>query len=879
LAEAAAELAHGVGASDLPILGVGGVGDDHATLGTDTTEIMAAIQGLDGSSGVLVLADLGGAVLAAQTAIELLDGLLQGPVRLLPAPLVEGAVAAAVQIGLGADLDQVAAEALDALTPKREQLLDDPQPAPPAAALPVAQDQRRDLGDEQIERLRIDAAHGLHARPAAALVRILSGFQVQARARRADGGDWVNASSLNRLMLLAIRRGEELELAIRGSETEACRAALREFAARLREQPAVAAADTEGRSTPENGAARGAGTQFDRSTQIEQRPSQGVRDQETRLFQGLGVSPGVSAAPIFAIADHRAPAPSAPPGPRPDPLPVGDTNRLLQPLRLARERLIKHIEAEADRAERQGHREIAEISRAHAGLLADPDLDADTAARLSRLDCDAEQAFQLAAAELGERYGSLDDPYLRARAADVAAVTRRLLTELTPGAAPTNELPKTPAILLLEELTPELALRLDPAWAKGIGAARGSATAHAAIIARGLGLPMLVGLDLEAEQLAELDGRPAILDADAGTLEIGPATGRIAEARARIARAEETRAAQRAMAQRPARLADGAPLPVLANVANAVDCRVAREAGAEGIGLIRTELAFADATLLRDEEAQVRLLGEMLALMAGLPATVRLLDLGADKPPAGLPRPPEANPFLGVRGVRLLLDPSCASLLDTHLRALLRAAHAHPLKLMIPMVAELAEIEAIGRALTLTHQRLQADGIDHAWPLPVGIMVETPAAALQARGLAGHCAFFSIGSNDLTQYVMAAERGSAVLSPLADALHPAVLAAIKATCDGARSLGIPVSLCGEIGADRLALPILVGLGVTALSTSASALAAVKAALSGLDPEQCRALAETALGLDSAAEVRAAARVAVPADRSARKPQLTQIDAD
>lgn len=876
LAQAAAELACGVGTGDLPIVGIGGVGDQHAALGIDTTEIMDAIQKLDGVEGVLVLADLGGAVMAAETAIDLLDGMLKGPARLDPAPLVEGAVAAAIQIRLGADLERVASEALEALTPKRHQLLNaaEPSPAPPAEpgadAHPATPRDDVDVrACERVERFSIESAHGLHVRPAAELVRTLGGFNVRARARRADGGDWVDALSMNRLALLGIRQGDLLEVAVSGADTDACLAAVRRLVAELGGESTTL---TPGAEQDPNDPAPTQSERPAREGQSERADAQQAANAGSGqwVLRGIAVSPGVAAAPLFVVGESQTQPPDASSTPRTEPLEQQQLNPLLQPLRLARDRLTARIQVEAAQAERDGHPEIAEIARAHAVLLVDPDLDTRAARQLGNFHCSPTEAFQFAAAQIADRYRSLDDPYMQARAADVQAVAQRLVAELEPESVPQVRLPATPSIIVVQELSPDLALRLDPALARGVASVRGSATAHGAIIARGLGLPMLVGLPLSAQQLGELAGRPAVLDAGRGTLEIDPPEDRLTRARALVDRAERDTAVQRAAAKGTARLADGTPLPVLANIATAADCRVALAAGAEGIGLLRTELAFADAAVLADEEAQVRVLKEMLALMRGAPATLRLLDLGADKPPPGHPRPLEANPFLGVRGVRLLLARECGSLLETHLRALLRAAQGHAVKLMIPMVVELAEIDAVATALARAHQTLNASGTAHAWPLSLGIMVETPAAALRARELAAHCAFFSIGSNDLTQYVMAAERGNAALSAIGDALHPAVLRAIETTCDGARSHAIPVSLCGEIGSDPDALPVLVGLGISGLSISPAALARVKTAIRGLDPEQCRDLAQQVLTLDSAAEVRAAAHRARgdPQDASA-----------
>jgi phosphoenolpyruvate-protein phosphotransferase len=314
----------------------------------------------------------------------------------------------------------------------------------------------------------------------------------------------------------------------------------------------------------------------------------------------------------------------------------------------------------------------------------------------------------------------------------------------------------------------------------------------------------------------------------------------------------------RAEADAPAVTTDSVAIEVAANVGLPADAQRAAEQGADAVGLLRTEVLFGDCQEAPSEEAQVEALTAVADALGGRSVIVRTLDVGGDKPlPFLQPPDPEANPFLGVRGVRLLLRHP--DLFRIHCRAILRAAYAHPLKVMFPMVTTLDDLERARAILDDAQAALDAEGVDHGGSLEVGIMIETPASAWQAAQFAPHVAFFSIGTNDLTQYVMAADRGNAALAPLADALQPAVLAALARVTEAGQSHDCWVGVCGEVAADPVAVPVLVGLGITELSVRASAVPLVKALVRMLDSDACRSLADEALRCPNAAAVRARSR--------------------
>jgi len=438
------------------------------------------------------------------------------------------------------------------------------------------------------------------------------------------------------------------------------------------------------------------------------------------------------------------------------------------------------------------------------------------------------------------------------------AVANRVVAELVGDDAPRPSLAES-GILVAPDLTPADTAALDPSLVRGIATARGGPTSHSAILARSLGLPAVVGVGDELLALAE--GTQLLLDGDAGLVHAEPPAELLAEIAAREREREHAARAAGRSAGEPARTRDGRRIEVAANLGagNEVDAAVA--AGADGVGLLRTEFLFLGRDSLPDEDEQATAYAAIAERLAGRPLVLRTLDVGGDKPLPYVPRPPEANPFLGVRGIRLAL--AQPELLELQLRAALRVAASYPLKVMFPMVATLEEFREATSLLARARERLERSGVATG-PLDVGVMVEVPAAALAAELFAPEVDFFSIGTNDLTQYALAAERGNEAVAYLADALHPAVLRLIRSVTEAGDEHGRWVGVCGELASDLVAVPVLVGLGVTELSVGPAAVAAVKQAVRAIDGESARELAANALSLGSAAEVRGLVARARPA---------------
>ncbi len=440
------------------------------------------------------------------------------------------------------------------------------------------------------------------------------------------------------------------------------------------------------------------------------------------------------------------------------------------------------------------------------------------------------------------------DPVLAGRALDLRDVGRRVLRMLAERIEDEPQLPDTPVILVADDLSPSDTARLDPAFALGICTSSGGPTSHTAIIARSLDIPAVVGAGDSVLDLA--DDTPVVLDGNGGSLVVEPtAADRAAAEQARVD-LHDRREAERRACYQPAITRDGARIEVVANIAGPDEAARAVEAGGEGVGLLRTEFLFLGRDQAPTEDEQAAAYSTMTGALNGLPIIIRTLDIGGDKEVPYMAMPAEENPFLGERGIRLCLNRP--ELFRTQLRAIFRAAATGPVRIMYPMISTLEELRR-ARAIT---EEVRAEL--HADPVEIGIMIEVPSAVMMAAEFAAEVAFFSVGSNDLTQYTLAVDRMHPMLSRQADGLHPAVLRMIDRTVRAAREAGKWVGVCGGIAGDPKGVVILAGLGVSELSVSIPSIAAVKAQIRGLSMAKARRLAERALACRNAAEVRALA---------------------
>jgi phosphotransferase system enzyme I (PtsI) len=502
------------------------------------------------------------------------------------------------------------------------------------------------------------------------------------------------------------------------------------------------------------------------------------------------------------------------------------------------------------RAEIQAGPEEAAIFDVQLAILDDDELRASAEA-LIRQNLGAEKAFDLVLLEWRQHFARHSAPMLREKVGDLTDVHIRVLTILLdlPDHDPVD-LPKgSNAILVTTDLTPSLTLQLDRDCISGIATDAGTATAHVAILARSLGIPAVVGLRNGVAYLK--GGEQAILDGTEGTLIIAPTELELAEANARI-EAEAGRAEEwRALALSEPITADGKQVVIRANVDLPEESELAANSGADGVGLMRTEFLVVGRANMPDEEEQYRAYRRVVEAFRGRPVIIRTFDVGGDKLPIG-GFPTEPNPFLGWRAIRMCLDEP--ALFKVQLRALLRAAVHGDLRVMLPLVVSVEEVRETRQLLEECIQELSARRVPFRDEVPLGVMVETPAAAIAADTLVRDVDFFSIGSNDLVQYTLAVDRGNANLAHRFTPLHPAVLRLIKQVQATGAAHGVEVSVCGEMASQPITVFALLGLGIRNFSVSPRAVPFVKRVVRGVRAEAARDAADAALSAGTAREV-------------------------
>ena len=559
-----------------------------------------------------------------------------------------------------------------------------------------------------------------------------------------------------------------------------------------------------------------------------------------QTLHGLAAAPGLALGPALVYTAATVPPPN-----------LGDpaAERLRLAAGLARADATLALHEATLRAAKQ--RAEAEIFAAHRMLLADPSLTEAAEALIVAGHASAEEALRLAAEVEAEELETLGDAYLSARAADlreVAAQVRRALT----GEQTLGERLLAPAIVIAHDLGPADLMSVPRERLLGFALATGGLTAHSVILARGLGIPAVVGLG-EALFAAVTSGVTLALDGTAGTLVIDPPAATLARLHSAVAYQSEHETTLRAVVDRPAVTRDGHPIALVANASTVEEARAARAWGAAGIGLLRTELLFLARPNLPSEEEQLALYAAVAAELPDTPITIRTLDVGGDKHLPAFPLPQEANPFLGWRGIRIGLSEPTTILLP-QLRALLRAGASASIRILLPMISTVAEVRQVRAYLAQAQAELAAAGVPHAAHTDLGIMVEVPAAALNAEALAREADFFSIGTNDLTQYTLACDRGNARVAALYQPLDPAVLRLIQLTCAAAQRHGRPVAVCGELGGNPQATALLIGLGVNELSCAPAAMPHVRAAIRATVHSAAQTLAAHALAASDAAAV-------------------------
>lgn len=674
--------------------------------------------------------------------------------------------------------------------------------------VPVQAEIRRHSDDGTVieQAVILSLPHGIHARPAARIGETARGFEADVHLLNGDKrGD---ARSTVGLLALGTVFGDEVTIQARGSDAEAALAAI----------VALLATDM----------GEGAPAATTSALVIAAAPLRAGQ------IGGVIASPGLAMGPAARLRQAEIAVARDGTGA------VEERAALIA----ARSEVRSRIAARADAADGS----IAAVMQAHLALIDDPELLAGAEKRIGE-GSSAGFAWRGAIHDQIDAIRATGNAHLIERIDDLVDIERQLLSTLT-GTPLDGAAVPAGAIVVAGDLLPSQLVTLAAAKPAGICLARGGPTSHVAILCAGIGLPALVAIGDVLDTLD--DGTRLLLDAEMGHVTASPSPADTEAFTARLAKREARREAAEAAAKDACQTGDGARIEIFANIGTVNDAALATAQGAEGSGLVRSEFLFLDRDTAPSEDEQHAAYQGIAEALAGKPVIIRLLDIGGDKPAAYIPIAHEENPALGQRGIRVAL--ARPDLLETQIRAILRVRPVGQCKIMIPMIASIDELRQV-RALV---DRLRGEmGI--ASPVEVGVMVETPAAAMTADLLAAEADFLSIGTNDLTQYVLAMDRGNPAVAAGVDAMHPAVLRMIGETCRLATARGRWVGVCGGLASDPAALPILIGLGTTELSVVPGFVAEAKQIVRGLTLIEASAHAGLALQCKSAAEVRALAR--------------------
>lgn len=691
------------------------------------------------------------------------------------------------------------------------------------ASVELSSDEEDEDGGEEkefvSETIIIPNPTGLHARPSAVLANLCKRFEAKVQLQK--GSERANARSVVGIMGLEVGKGDKVQLVARGPQAEA---ALEALVPQLRE------------GLGEEGAVPVVMRGADAKAEPEEPVLLPPRSGDESLLIGVAASPGIGVGKVFQLREQEIEV---------DPNPSGPPEKERTVLNRAIGSSIRELEALVARLHGEADPSKAAIFAAHQELLEDPDL-LDLAESSIAKGLSAAAAWKKAYQLHAERLANLRNELLAARANDLRDVGRRVLSKLVDSVEAQREIPEG-SILIAEDLTPSDTANLDRKRVLGFCTTAGGATSHVAILARSLGLPAIAGIEARALDIPE--GTRVILFGGKGQLKVDPSDDLVGAVQETQKKREERRKVHLERAAETAETTDGHRVEVAVNVGGVSEAEDALKLGAEGVGLLRSEFLFLERSFAPNEEEQFETYSAVAkALGDDKPVIIRTLDVGGDKPLPYLPIPLEENPFLGQRGIRVLLNRP--EIFRPQIRAILRASEFGKMHIMFPMITTVSEFRMAKQVVREEEKKL---GID---PIPVGLMIEVPAAAMCAEILAKEADFFSVGTNDLTQYTLAMDRGHPQLAAKIDGLSPAVLRLIKRTVDAAHANDCWVGVCGGIAGEPQAIPILVGLGVDELSVGLPLIPAVKARIREYSLEECQKLAAQALDMEDASDVRA-----------------------
>lgn len=781
LAEGVKELAMQMGQNKVRIEVAGGIDDEDNPIGTDPMKIEEAIRAAYSDDGVLVLMDIGSAIMSAEIALEFLEDDIRDKVVLCEAPLVEGTIAAAAQAMSGSDMKEVLAEAKNALHAKRVLL----QPEEELVET-VLYDQNELAIDGINLQIIVPNKQGLHARPAAKLIEIVNRFDASALVS-INGKKPVSASSISQVGTLGAKKGEVLDFVLFGKEADQLEKVLIDF------RDANFGDDDQEIVQP--------------IKKIVKAESSDVAIHGIAASEGIAVGKSLWFRKELPIITKEN---------------IEDANHEIFLLHQSIDRVSNELEIIQKKISHDLTKEKAEIFDYHKLLLQDQDLlkEVEDTVRNEKINVAFVWSSQIK--KLEAEYLAMDSAYLQERAADVVEVGNKVLVELL--GLPKKKIVLTQAcIIVTDELGPAETMELDLNLVQGIITKTGGETSHSAILSRSLGIPAIVAVGEQIEQIQ--DGEEIAIDGTTGDIWTANHIDVIADLRKRKEIEQAERQESLAKAKAPAVTQDGKTYQIVANISGPKEAKISYENGAEGVGLYRTEFLFMNREEAPSEEEQYQAYKAVCESMKGYPVTIRTLDVGGDKPIPYLDIPTENNPFLGLRGIRYCLQDS--ELFKTQLRAICRVSAEYDVRVMYPMVGVIEEVLSANELLHEVQADLNKEGIAFSKKMKVGVMIEVPSTIFFIPQLAKELDFLSIGTNDLTQYLLALDRDNNSVAKYHSPFHPAVLEAIREIINRSKKAGIEVSMCGELAGNAKATNLLIGLGLEKFSMNSPAIPKVK----------------------------------------------------
>ncbi|WP_299260570.1 phosphoenolpyruvate--protein phosphotransferase [uncultured Aquimarina sp.] len=781
LADGVKELAQQMSQNKVKIFAAGGIDDESNPIGTDPFKIKDAIELADSKEGVLVLMDIGSAVMNAELATEMLSDDLRQKVLLCEAPLIEGAIAAAAQSMTGANLKTVANEARNGLVGKKSLLGSKNEEEKPKQIAQV-------IGKE-IE-IAVPNELGLHARPAVRLVELVNKYDNEVSVSK-NKRDYVLAGSISQVGTLGAKKGDVLTFKVIGDE-------FLEFEKSLQKFYADNFGDSKKKIKPKE------------SIQVKTNGA----SVSSNSIQGVPVSKGISVAPAKLLHNQTVTV---------EKTIIKNTTEEKIKLKNALSKIIGELEDIRHKTMGLYGKEDAEIFDFHVSLLKDDEKIKEVENLIEDENYSAAYAWFYVFEKLEYKYLKMSNLYFKERASDVIEVRNKVLVQILDCAQTEINL-NEPSILVVEEIGPAQTLSLDTEKVLGIVSKVGGETSHATILARSLGIPAITGLESQIDvikdgELIGIDGSKGVIYLDRKNPE------KISSLREEKKMEEKIFQERFSKAKMPAITEDEVKFKILANISSPKEAKIAFKNGADGIGLYRTEFLYMNRETPPSEDEQYQIYKQVCENMQGLPITIRTLDVGGDKPIPYLGIAPETNPFLGVRGIRYCLQNT--EIFKTQLRAICRVSADYDIRIMYPMVGMLEEVIEANKILSDVQSELSKEGIKYSESIKVGIMVEVPSILFILPQISSELDFLSIGTNDLTQYLLAMDRENVSISKNYSALHPAVISALTSILQNSEKVGLEVSLCGELARNPNATNLLSSIGLRSYSMSSPAIPAIK----------------------------------------------------